>query len=173
MSAGYGIEQQLGWVKLLEAKLQAEHFDYKVVNASISGDTTSNGLSRLPPLLAKYKPSITIIELGGNDGLRGLNLENIKNNLQSIIQLAKDASSDVLLIGIRLPPNFGSKYTQTFNENYLILAKENNIQVVPFLLKGIDENTTLMQSDGIHPRAEAQAMILNNLWPTLKGLLKQ
>lgn len=171
ISAAYGIEPQQGWVALLRTRLQAEKYNYHVINASISGDTTSNGLARLPSALKKYQPAITIIELGGNDGLRGLDIPVIKNNLERMMVLIKNAQSKVLVLGIRLPPNYGPRYTQQFHQMFTDLAKRQDVHVVPIFLQGIEENRHYFQSDGIHPTAEAQNILLNNVWPTLKTML--
>lgn len=171
ISAAYGIEIQQGWVALLRERLQKEKYNYRVINASISGNTTSNGLALLPSALKKYQPTITIIELGGNDGLRGLDIAVIKNNLARMIMLVKNAQSKVLLLGMRLPPNYGPLYTQQFQQIFSELAKTTGVHVVPIFLQGIDENRHYFQPDGIHPIAAAQHIILDNVWPALKPLL--
>lgn len=171
LSAGYGIGIEQSWPMLLQKQLQNEHYNYRVVNASVSGDTTSNGLSRLPKVLSKYQPEITIIALGANDGLRGLQLPNIKSNLLQIIMLTKKSGSKVLLAGLRLPPNLGSEYTDQFKKMYTDLAAEENIPLVPFLLQNIDDHPDLFQSDSLHPTAKAQKIILNNVWLVLKKML--
>ncbi len=171
ISAGYGIAPQKGWVMLLHQRLQENKYDYPVINSSISGDTTSDGLSRLPSLIQQYHPTVTIMELGGNDGLRGLQLDIIKQNLDRMIHLAKDAHSKVLLLGVRLPPNYGPQYTGAFQQIYVNLAKKENISVVPLFLTNVDDHMNLMQADGIHPKEEAQIILLNNVWPTLEKML--
>lgn len=173
LSAAYGIDVRQGWVSLLQEKLRKEKYDYRVVNASISGNTTSNGLAQMPAALKQYHPVITIIELGANDGLRGLDIAVIKNNLVRMITLAKAANSKVLLAGIRLPPNYGSVYTGQFQTIFTSMGKEYDVSVVPFILKGIDEDRTLFQADGIHPIASVQHAILGNIWPVLKEMLVQ
>ncbi len=173
MSAGYGINPQKGWVMLLQQRLQEKKYDAAVINASISGDTTSNGLTRLPDALKQYHPNIVIIELGGNDGLRGLPLFVIKNNLDSMITLAKDAGSQVLLLGVRMPPNYGPDYTQSFQKIFTSLANKESISVVPLFLKSVDDHPNLMQSDGIHPKEEAQTILLDNVWPMLEKMLSR
>ena len=173
LSASYGIDSNQGWVSLLRERLQTQGYDYSVVNASISGDTSSQGLARLPTALSDNKPTITIIELGANDGLRGLSIATIQSNLHQMITLAKKANSDVILLGIRLPPNYGLEYTEQFKKMYLHLGQENKIHVVPLLLQGIDENLQLMQSDRTHPTASAQIKMLDNVWPALAPLLKK
>lgn len=172
LSAGYGLQPGEGWVTLLEKRLAKEGYAYRVVNSSISGDTTSNGLARLPGLLKQYQPQITIIELGGNDGLRGLQLLVIRRNLQGMVALAIKAGSKVLLLGVQLPPNYGEDYVSQFQSLYAELADKNTIALVANFLHGIDDNKNLMASDGIHPLAAAQPLILGNVWPTLHGLLK-
>lgn len=172
ISAGYGIDPEHGWVALLKNRLKQEKYNYRVINASISGDTLSNGLERLPETLSRYKPQITIIELGGNDGLRGLQPELIKMNLERMIAVTKNAGSKVLVLGVRLPPNYGEAYTQQFQRIFSALEKRNTIHVVPLFLKKIDENSNLLQPDGIHPTTQAQSILLDNMWPELKTLLK-
>jgi acyl-CoA thioesterase-1 len=171
LSAGYGLESSRGWVKLLEQRLVSENYNYQVINSSISGDTLSNGLERLPSVLAQYNPTITIIELGGNDGLRGLQLNVIENNLTKMIALIRKAGSKVLLLGIRLPPNYGAAYTEQFHQLFISVAKENDVALVPLFLKGVDDNPKLMQFDGIHPGVEAQEILLNNVWGELIKML--
>jgi len=172
LSAGYGVETGKGWVALLDERLQDNAMDYEVVNDSISGDTTSNGLARLPAALSKNKPSITIIELGGNDGLRGLPLQVIKSNLSQMIDLTKDAGSKVILLGVRIPPNMGPTYTDQFHAIYTTLGDDKDVSVVPYFLQNVDNKPQLIQQDGIHPTSEAQGALLDNVWPTLKPLLK-
>ena len=171
LSASFGIDQSKGWVSLLEQKLDKNYFNYRIVNASISGETTQGGLQRLPKLLTKYQPQLVIVELGGNDGLRGLNIEMIKSNLQTMISKTTSNHADILLIGMRLPPNYGKFYTDSFHQMYVDLGQANKIPVVPFLLEGIATKDNLMQADGIHPRVEAQPLMLDNVWTQLKPLL--
>lgn len=171
LSASYGMTKEQGWVALLQQRLEENHYQYDVINASVSGDTTSNGLAQLPAALVKYHPSITIIALGGNDGLRGLPLTIIEKNLGKMVTLAKDAGSKVLLLGVRLPPNYGPAYTNAFQQVYVNVADEHGVSVVTVMLKNMDEKRDLFQSDGIHPKPEAQPIILNNIWPALKPLL--
>ena len=171
LSASFGIDQSKGWVSLLEQKLDKNYFNYRIVNASISGETTQGGLQRLPKLLTKYQPQLVIVELGGNDGLRGLNIEMIKSNLQTMISKATNNHAEILLIGMRLPPNYGKFYTDSFHQMYVDLGQANKIPVVPFLLEGIATKDNLMQADGIHPRVEAQPLMLDNVWTQLKPLL--
>jgi acyl-CoA thioesterase I len=171
ISAGYGIEVHQGWVALLQQRLQQQGYPYTVVNASISGDTTANGLARLPQALRNHQPAITIIELGGNDGLRGIQPAIIQHNLAKLITLAQQARSRVLVLGVRLPPNYGSDYTQQFHQLFNALRAQKNISVVPLFLEEIDDNPKFMQPDGIHPTALAQKQLLENVWKTLKPML--
>ena len=173
LSAGYGIALQNGWVALLQERLRAQGYPYKVMNASISGDTTRGARARLAPLLATSTPDIVIIELGGNDGLRGIPVDEMYGNLSGIITELKKRNIRVLLIPMQLPPNYGTAYTEKFMQTYVQLAKAQDITLGTFILQGIAERTELMQSDGIHPQASAQMMMLDNIWPDLQALLKQ
>ena len=172
LSASYGIEQEQGWVNLLKSKLRSEKLPVDVVNGSVSGETTTGGLARLPAMLDSYQPELLILELGGNDGLRGLPLDLMRENLASMINLAKASGAEVILTGIQIPPNYGPRYTAPFFEIYSALAKQKLLPLVPFLIDGIPQQPELMQNDGIHPRAEAQSMILDNVWPILKPQLE-
>lgn len=172
LSAGYGIDQSQAWTILLQQKLDHSPYRYVVQNASISGETTAGGLQRLPRALRLHRPAIVIIELGGNDGLRGLPLKSMRENLAAMIRLAARTGAKVLLVGMHLPPNFGPVYTRAFHDSYRQLARDHGIALLPFLLDGIATDRDLMQSDGIHPRAKAQARIVENLWPALEPLLK-
>jgi acyl-CoA thioesterase-1 len=171
LSAAYGMDVGSGWVALLGKRLERQKYDYQVVNASISGDTTANGLARLPGLLAAHRPSIIIIELGGNDGLRGLDLGQMKHNITVMVTKAKAGRARVLLVGIQLPPNYGNYYTQRFRRIYQEVAAEQQVGLAPFLLDGVATNHTLMQPDGIHANAKAQQKMLENVWPYLRPLL--
>lgn len=173
LSASFGIDQSNGWVSLLEQKLARNNYHYRVVNASISGETTQGGLQRLPKLLTKYQPQLVILELGGNDGLRGLSIDLIRDNLQTMISQTLQSHADILLIGMRLPPNYGQFYTDSFSQMYVDLAQANKIPVVPFLLADIATRENLMQVDGIHPKEEAQSLMLDNVWKHLQPLLAQ
>lgn len=173
LSAGHGIELSQGWVKLLAQRLAQHGYRHRVINASISGDTSRGGLVRLPAALERYHPDIVILELGGNDGLRGLSLRTLETNLTTMIELAQQAGAQVLLAEMRIPPNYGPRYTQKFQAIYRNLAERYDVSLVPFLLQGVADNPALMQSDGIHPRAEAQARILDNIWPILKPELTE
>lgn len=171
LSAEYGLVRGKGWVPLLEKRLQAERIDATIVNASISGETTSGGKSRLPALLEQHHPAIVIIELGANDGLRGLPITSAAANLRAMINAAQQASARVLLIGMRIPPNYGRDYTEKFSAMYANLSQEEKVPLTPFLLEGIADKPQLFQADRIHPVAEAQTIMLNNIWPQLKRLL--
>jgi acyl-CoA thioesterase-1 len=172
ISAAYGMKQNLGWVVLLEQRLTAQNFSYEVVNASVSGNTSADGLRRLPKLLKQYRPNIVVIELGGNDGLRGHPIKLMKNNLQQMIDLSLKNNAEVLLAGIEIPPNYGVRYTTLFRDAFRSLAAtNNNIQYDPFILDGVATEPELMQSDGIHPTAAAQPQLLINIWDDLYPLL--
>ena len=171
LSAGYGIDVSEGWVNLLAERLSTLGYPQRVVNASISGDTSAGGLARLPRALALHEPQVVVIELGGNDGLRGLAPGHLERNLAAAIQLSREAGARVLLVGIRIPPNFGPVYTEQIAAVYQNLAASSNVALVPFLLEGIALEPGMMQDDGIHPTAAAQPALLNTVWPALKPLL--
>jgi acyl-CoA thioesterase I len=171
LSAGYGISVQEGWVNLLAQRLASEGYGYKVVNASVSGETTQGGVARLPRVLELHKPEIVVIELGGNDGLRGLPLATSRENLQRAITSARKSGARVLLVGMMIPPNYGPRYSQEFRDMFSSLATANSVALVPFLLDEVALKADLMQNDGIHPNARGQPRILENLWPRLKPLL--
>ena len=171
LSAGHGIDVRRGWVRQLQIRLTQRGYRYHVVNASISGDTTAGGLARLPQTLALNHPAVVIVELGGNDGLRGLAIAEIRHNLSAIIRLAQARGSKVMLITMRLPPNYGPVYTQQFQDLFTQLARQYRAAVAPFILDRIAGHDDLMQADGIHPVAEAQPQMLANIWPTLEPLL--
>ena len=172
LSAAYGIQQNEGWVALLQNKLTQQNLDYKVVNASISGETTSGGLGRFKSMLSTHKPNIVVIELGANDGLRGLSVKEMQNNLTSMISQAKAMNAKVMLLGMRIPPNYGVQYTQQFSETYTNLAKKHDLPLVPFFLDGVAGNPSLVLDDGLHPKATAQTKLLENVWPMLEKILK-
>jgi len=172
LSAGYGIDQSKDWVTLLKKRLKSDGYSYNVVNASISGETSRGGLSRLPGEL-KHKPHVVIIELGANDGLRGLSLDSLRENLKQMIQLSRKAGARVLLIGMRMPPNYGPQYTEGFYKIYTDLAKQFHTGLVPFLLDGVATQRNLMQADNMHPIAQAQPILLENVWPDLSALLSK
>lgn len=172
LSAAYGIPPQQGWVSLLEKRLQDQGYAYSVVNASSSGETTSGGLNRLPALLDRHQPDWVLVELGGNDGLRGLPLPVIRANLEQLVEQPLEAGAQVLLIGIRLPPNYGARYGNAFFELYAEVADRYRVERVPFMLEGVALDWSLMQDDGIHPNAEAQPIILDTIWQHLAPLLR-
>jgi acyl-CoA thioesterase-1 len=172
LSAGYGLPQERGWVSLLERRVRENGYPQRVVNASVSGDTTAGGLTRLSPLLKRYRPAVLVIELGANDGLRGLRPDEIKANLTRLVDLGRGAGSRVLLIGVRLPPNYGAAYTDRFQAVFREVAQREQVSFVPELLAGVAEHWNLMQPDGLHPTAEAQPRLLDNVWPVLAPLLQ-
>ncbi len=175
LSAEYGLKRGTGWVPLLEKQLAADQKSARVVNASISGDTTSGGRSRLPALLTQHKPTMVVIELGGNDALRGLPLDMTKANLLAMTQAAKKAGAKVLLLGMQVPPNYGGAYGATFSGLFAQIARAEKVALVPFFLKGIadvEDATVNFQADRIHPNEQAQAKMLANVWPEIKKLLK-
>ncbi len=172
LSAEYGIKRGSGWVKLLSERLEQKKIHWQVVNASVSGETTSGGHSRLPALLQQYQPRIVIIELGANDGLRGLALNATRQNLVSMIQAAQQSKARVLLVGMQLPPNFGAQYTRDFSTLFGQLSRERKTALVPFLLEGIAADLSYFQDDRIHPNEKAQVRLLDNVWVGLLPLLK-
>jgi acyl-CoA thioesterase-1 len=173
LSAGYGLKVEQGWVALLQRRLDAEGYGYRVVNASVSGETTTGALARLPRALATHRPAVVIIELGGNDGLRGLPVAELKNNLESLVTQSRRAGARVLLAGIRIPVNYGPAYTEKFYAVYPDLARRYRLAFVPFFLDRVAQRDELFQADGIHPGVEAQPMLLDNVWPALKPLLQR
>ncbi len=175
LSAEYGLQRGEGWVALMQNRLEQENISAHVVNASISGDTTSGGRSRLPALLAQHKPTLLIIELGGNDALRGLPLAMSQDNLQAMATAAKATGAKVLLLGMQMPPNYGQAYAKQFADMFSEVAKDQQLALVPFLLKGVadvPDSLKLFQADRIHPVAAAHPTILKNVWPTVTKLLK-
>ena len=173
LSAAYGIEQRAGWVNLLQQRLTERGYRYQVVNASISGETTRGGLARLAQALNTHNPNIVIVELGANDGLRGLLLGEMQANLDAIITQSRRHNAQVLLVGMHLPPNYGPSYTRKFHQVYVDLAARHRIPLAPFLLEGVATDATLMQQDGLHPTAAAQTKVLINVWTHLQGMLHQ
>lgn len=171
ISAGYGMDIQYGWVKLLEKRLTQDNADYKIVNASISGNTSGNGLGRLETDLDLHKPDILILELGGNDGLRGHPPGLLKSNMEKIIQQSLARNIQVLLLGIKLPPSYGRRYSQAFEAVYTDLAESYQLPLVAFFMDKVALNKELMQRDGIHPNVKGQPLLLDNVWPALKPLL--
>ena len=172
LSAGYGLPQETGWVSLLKKQLKTQQSAYQVVNASISGETTHGGLTRIEPVLKRYRPNIVIIELGANDGLRGRPIKSIRDNLEAIIKACKQNKASILLVGIRLPPNYGATYTQRFSAIYQHIAKRHKISLVPFLLAGFGDNPEYFQEDRLHPNKNAQEMMLANVWRVLNKMIK-
>jgi acyl-CoA thioesterase-1 len=171
LSAAYGIAEKRGWVALLGERLKRERIDYSVVNASISGETTSGGLSRMPKALAQHRPVVLVLELGANDGLRGLPVAEMKKNLAAMIQQAQKSGARVLLVGVRMPPNYGPEYTRAFESAFAELAKRHKTALVPFLLEGMAEDLGKFQPDRIHPTEAAQPILLENVWKKLRPLL--
>ena len=174
LSAEYGLKRGSGWVALMEQRMAQEKLQAKVINASISGDTTSGGRSRLSALLTQHQPTLVVIELGGNDALRGLPLQMTQDNLQAMAQAAQASGAKVLLIGMQVPPNYGQDYAARFAATFATVAKTNKTALVPFLLKGVADGpdaSRLFQNDRIHPNEAAHPLILNNVWPTLKKLI--
>jgi acyl-CoA thioesterase-1 len=172
LSAAYGIARSRGWVALLEERLKRERLDYSVVNASISGDTSAGGRARVDAALERNRPTVVIVELGGNDGLRGLPVAQMKANLGAIIERSKKSGARVLLIGMKVPPNYGPEYTSAFEGAFADLGKRYKIALLPFLLEGFAEKPDLFQPDRIHPTAEAQPLVLENVWRQLAPLLR-
>lgn len=171
ISAGWGVELEQGWVSLLQQRLAEREMAAAVVNASVSGETSSGGLARLPALLEAHQPDLLMIELGGNDGLRGTPLATMQQNLSQMIELGQAAGADVLLLGMRIPPNYGPRYTQGFEQVFVDLAAQYRVPLMPFFLEAVAGDPALMQDDGIHPRAEAQSQLLENAWPLLADWL--
>lgn len=171
ISAAFGMDTREGWVALLEERLVEQGFDQQVVNASISGDTSAGGAARLPTLLTEHQPELVIIELGGNDGLRGQPPAQLQQNLAAMVQQSQKIGAKVLILGMQLPPNYGVRYTTAFAAVFATVAQEYATSLVPFVLEGVGGVPAMMQSDGIHPSAQAQPKLLDNVWPTLKPLL--
>lgn len=171
ISAAFGLDTRQGWVALLEKRLIEQGFDHQVVNASISGDTSAGGAARLPALLTEHQPELVIIELGGNDGLRGQPPVQLQQNLAAMVEQSQKVGAKVLILGMRLPPNYGVRYTTAFAAVFPKVATETGAELVPFVLAGIGGVPSMMQRDGIHPAAEAQPRLLDNVWPMLKPML--
>jgi len=172
LSAGYGIDREKGWVNLLAHRLSRVDSEHQVINASISGETTSGGMRRIPALLHTHQPQIVVLALGANDGLRASDPQLIEHNLQTMIESARDHNALILLVGIRLPPNYGVSYNAAFGAVFPYLAERHHLPIVPFLLKNVAEHENLMQADRYHPKARAQPLILDNVWPELLQLLQ-
>jgi acyl-CoA thioesterase-1 len=171
LSAAYGIPRQQGWVALLQQRLGEAGYPHQVINASITGDTTAGALARLPVVLRDQRPALVVIELGGNDGLRGFTLDQLRGNLERLVELCRAAGAKVLLLGVRLPANYGSAYGERFHQVYAEVSKSTQAPLVPFFLAGVAETREGMQADGIHPGAAAQPRLLDNVWPALQPLL--
>ena len=172
LSAGYKLVEGGGWVELLDIELNKKNKKFQVINASISGETSGGGLSRLPDTLRRARPDIVIIELGANDGLRGYPIKTFKQNLSAIINLSQQENAQVLLLGMHIPPNYGQRYTKMFYQTYQSLAEKYKVPMVPFFLEGVAANDELMQKDGLHPNAKGQPFILENVLPYLEPLLE-
>ena len=172
LSSGYNFSPEKTWVALLDAKLSEENINYQVINSSISGDTTTQGLQRLPKLLEVHQPDVVIIELGGNDGIRGIPPKSIKNNLDKLVKMSKQSDAEVLLLGLRIFPNYGQRYADAFFNNYQKVADVNKVALVPFFLENVGGKDELMQDDGIHPNEKAQPILLENVWPKVQEVLK-
>jgi acyl-CoA thioesterase I len=173
LSAAYGIPPEQGWVALLTQRLKAQGYGYQIVNASVSGETSSGGRERLPRALQLHQPTIVVLELGGNDGLRGLPLEELRANLAAMVQLAQAAGAQVLLVGMRIPPNYGPRYTAGFARVFPELASQYHVPLVPFMLQNVALDPQRMQQDGIHPNARGEPPVLETIWPQLSSLLKK
>ncbi|MEW8052363.1 MAG: arylesterase [Candidatus Thiodiazotropha sp.] len=171
LSAGYGVTTERRWVTLLTQRFEKHCGSFSVVNASISGDTSKGGVSRLPALLTNHQPDIVVIELGGNDGLRGIGIKTMRHNLQQMVSLAKQANASVLLLGVRLPANYGEDFVNAFHRVYYDVAEAESVPLVPFFLQGVALDKRLMQADGIHPNDMAQPVLLDNVWPKLRSLI--
>ncbi|MEN4982000.1 arylesterase [Acinetobacter modestus] len=172
LSAGYGIDAKQGWVNLLQQRLDQQYpKQHKVVNASVSGETTSGALARLPKLLQTYQPEIVVIELGGNDGLRGQPPQMIQKNLAQLVQLSQKQKASVLLFGMKIPPNYGTAYSSAFEKNYKVVSQQYKVKLLPFFLEGVAGHKNLIQNDQIHPNAKAQPILLNLSYPYIKGAL--
>jgi acyl-CoA thioesterase-1 len=172
LSAGYGLAVSRGWVALLEERLKRERIDYSVANASVSGDTSAGGLARIDAALARHRPAVVIVELGANDALRGLPVAQMKTNLATIVGRSKKSGARVLLVGMKMPPNFGPDYTAAFERTFAAVAQEEKVPLVPFMLEGFADNLDYFQPDRIHPNERAQPIILKTIWPKLAPLLK-
>ena len=173
LSAGYGIKIEQGWVSLLQKKLQDNGYAYRVVNASISGETTEGGLARLPALLEQHHPQLLVIELGANDGLRGFPIKVFREHLDALVDLGTDHHAQVLLVGVQLPLNYGLRYTHLFDQSFVLASQAHLVPLVPSLLGDVPLHDGLMQKDGLHPNASAQTQLLDHVWPTLEPVLKK
>ena len=171
LSAGYGIDVDQSWAALLQSRLSAQGYEHRVVNASISGETTEGGAERIGPALAKFEPELVILELGGNDGLRGFPPARMRDNLETIISTSKASGASVVLLGIRIPSNYGPRYTTAFENVFRETAEEQGVPWIEFFMEGVALNEELMQDDGIHPNAAAQPVLLDNAWPIIESAL--
>lgn len=171
LSAGYGVDIDQTWVSLLQTRLESQGYEHRVINASISGETTQGGMTRISPALDNFSPDLVILELGGNDGLRGFPTEIIKENIRTIIETSRDRGASIVILGIRIPTNYGTRYTQAFESIYRELASELDVPWIEFFMEGIALNDDLMQDDGIHPATEAQPILLDNAWPIIHTAL--
>lgn len=173
LSAAYGMPERRGWVALLEERLKRERPDYSVANASISGETSAGGLARIGKVLERHKPAVVVLELGANDGLRGLPVAAMKKNLAAMIERSQKAGARVLLVGMRMPPNYGEAYAKAFEQAYVELAKSHRTALLPYLFEGFGEDFALFQPDRIHPNEDAQPLVLKNVWGALAPLLRK
>lgn len=173
LSAAHGIARNSGWVHLLQERLNKLGYHYRVVNSSVSGDTTGSGVARLPYALKKYHPAVVVIELGGNDGLRGVSADELQRNLTRLVELCKHAGAQAMLVKERIPPNLGEAYTVRFSQRYDMVAAQEQVPMVPDFLRGVADNSELMQDDGLHPNVKGQPLMLDNVWPVLKDLLNK
>ena len=171
LSAGYGLPQKTGWVSMLEMQLKTQQSVYQIINASISGETTLGGLNRIEQTLKRHHPNIIIVELGANDGLRGLPIKSIHDNLEAIVKVCKQNKASILLVGMRLPPNYGATYTKKFSAIYQQIAKQHELRLVPFMLAGFGDKPEYFQEDKMHPNRNAQEKILNNVWKVLHEMI--
>jgi len=171
LSAGYGVDVDQTWVALLQDRLLSQGYEHRVINASISGETTQGGMTRIIPALENFRPELVILELGGNDGLRGFPTEVIKKNIRAIIEASQDQGAAAVILGIRIPTNYGPRYSQAFESIYKELASELNVPWIEFFMDGVALNDELMQDDGIHPNTKAQSILLDNAWPIIRDAL--
>jgi acyl-CoA thioesterase-1 len=171
LSAGYGIGVDQSWATLLQSRLESQGYEHRVVNASISGETTEGGVARIAAALERFQPALIVLELGANDGLRGFPVDRLRSNLEKIVITSKDSGVAVVLLGIRIPPNYGTRYTEAFENTFRQVADEHDIPWIEFFMEGIALNEELLQADGIHPNLEAQALLLENAWPIIMASL--